>query len=254
VERDPDLQRLVDQAARQRGADAARRAEEEASAARDRAAAEAARQAKQTVGLGLYAEIERQASVGMGWWLAMLLGLAALAHGWSGGVWPSFVAGAALVAAWSVRVAYRWLGLVAGLPAFRRFPRDVSFPVDGWDALLTPRIADDVEQWSTRCQIEIALAPGADEAVLTAAADLFVPRTRRWFYGEGGPIGGAASDLREAWRRDGLVLRGSANLWVVGDIYRFLRTLDRLHRRIGGVAGVTLGASGAIQVPRPSVD
>jgi hypothetical protein len=87
--------------------------------------------------------------------------------------------------------------------------------------------------------------------VLTAAADLFLADVNRWFYAADS-VGGAASDLRAEWRRDGMVLLGSANVLVACEIYELIRLLDRIARG-GGVRAVVIRSRGSlITVSRPS--
>jgi hypothetical protein len=238
--RDPEMQKLVDRAARVH----ARRPDAEAKPAPRPPPSRPA--ASHRVYFHIHSD-----SMGMLFWLGVVLGI-------PGGYFLGIVlerrwVGHVILGLFVARVVVFGVGYLVGWRRFRRFPQGISFPVDGWPGLLSS--CRTVEGWLSMCEVVVDCLPGADLELVGAVGDLFVREANRCFYGPGGPIGGAASDPRKPWRRDGLVLSGSGNARVAGEIYRLIRRLDRVARRAGGLRKVTLHCSGSTyDVPRPRVD
>jgi hypothetical protein len=160
---------------------------------------------------------------------------------------------AAFAGLFAVRLLVRLVQVRIAYARLLRFPGDCRIPVTGWTALFTP-LVDDCEQWRLRCGVAVNVAAGADRAVVTAALTLFAKRATGWQYG-GESFSGSSGDIREKWRVDGFAARGSANIWVVCEVYQLVRQLERIAPRIGGIEAIALTAEGSIVgVSRPSVD
>lgn len=237
--RDPELQALVDQADRQR---------ERAAQVRPEPPPEPERP-KPAITFGGYMELDRANQLGMIWWFAPIFVISA-------GVLAAFISemkyvALGLGALLACRIALRYLALWRGYQSFLRFPADLSYRFDGWASLLP--LANNPEEWTRECTLIVRRAPGADEAVVAAVEDLFRTAANGWFYKPDGPIGGAANDIRQEWKRDGDRLVGSANIWVAGEIYRLARRLDQIQRKTSSIASVEVTReSGTYSFPRPS--
>lgn len=153
-----------------------------------------------------------------------------------------------------VRLAIYAVGLYRGYREFREFPRCLAFPIEGWLSLLDEELTTDPEQWRDKVSLEVTLAPGADREVIEAALDLCTRDANGRFY-TGESFSGSAGDIRKRWRRAGTRIEGSANIWVIGDLYRCARKLDWIHGKSPSVAQVAVTASGGVYgVSRPSAD
>jgi hypothetical protein len=92
------------------------------------------------------------------------------------------------------------------------------------------------------------LAPGADRAPYEAALELFLPRTLDCFYPNDVEV-----DPRRRWSRDGLVVSGALNVYILRVLAPLIRQIDDIHRRAGGAERVVLRrTSGTFSVTRLS--
>jgi hypothetical protein len=243
--RDPELQALIDRAAKQRHDDAAR--------VTDVASQPKAVIARPSAPQIAFSHFERvhPGGLGLSWLVGGLAGgLVVAIMAVAGHRTLAISAGVSVVAALGVRIAFRYAHMYRAFDELRAFPGHVSIEVTGWRELIAT-LVDDSCAWRLDCVLEVVPGDHADPPVLTAAADLFLADVNRWFYAADS-VGGAASDLRAEWRRDGMVLFGSANVLVACEIYELIRLLDRIARS-GGVRAVVIRSRGSvITVSRPS--
>jgi len=242
--RDKELQKLVDKAAK----------------SRDEQAERAARQPPpkreppppNPVRIGVYA---RMHDGGMGhilWWIpfAVVVGVAPFL--WDR-AWMRYAVFGYL-GLLAVRLIIYAIGLLRGFAAFKRFPADLTVKLEGWYPMLDEKIINDAEEWQASATLEIELAEGTDKAPYEAVLDLFIPQASRAFYPADG-VFGAASDPRKEWTREGTLVTGSLNVWVLGALYRLINQIDWVQRKAGGVSRIVLSKKGSVyRCTRPSAD
>ncbi len=238
--RDPELQKLVDDAATER-----------VRAGRTRSASEPpVERPKTPIRFAVYRRMH-DGGMSFAWFLplAIVFGLGFVVRE------PWFRAASfAYLGALALRLVIYGIGLYRGYREFLRFPADLAFPLSGWVPLLVEELTKDPEQWRDTVTLEVTLAPEADREVVEAALDLGTGRANGRFY-TGESFSGSAGDVREKWKREGTRIQGSANIWVIGDLYRCVRKLDWIHRRSPSIAGISVTAKGGIYgVSRPSAD
>jgi hypothetical protein len=238
--RDPELQGLVDRARRDR-----ERTDEHV---REKPSVALA-PARPRIRFGVYWQMHERARDMMLWWFAFaILGtlLFFIEH-------RAFtLAVGAFMAAFAIRIAVYLAVRLVAFRRFRAFPADLTVPFPSWTDLLDERLLGNPEQWQSSCELRVTLAPGADRAVFEAALDLFCASANGHYYTPES-ISGAGSDPRITWSRAELVVRGSLNVWVLGELYRLARRLDWIHRRAGGLAALAATRSGGTYgLSRPS--
>lgn len=241
--RDPELQELVDEAA-------ARRARAERAAATAPAPAPAPAKPPSPIRLGVYRRMHDGAP-GLLWWLPIgaLLGMAFVVDA----AWFRYTL-LAFGVAFAVRIVIYAIGLVRGYAEFQRFPASLAFPMDGWLPLLVEEITTNAERWRGQVTFAVTLAPGADREVVEAALELCAVRANGAFY-TGESFSGSSGDVREKWKREGTTIKGSANIWVIGNLYRCARALDWIHRKTPSVTRIAITTHGGIYgVSRPSAE
>ncbi len=236
--RDPELQKLVDEATAKR---------EPAKVATPEIAPEPP---ASPIRLGVYRRMH-DGSPGLLWWVplgALFVMAFVVKAAWFR--YTLLVYGAAF----AVRVVIYVIGLFRGYAEFQRFPGSLAFPMEGWLPLLVEEITTNPEQWRGQVELAVTLAPQADREVVEAALELCTRSANRQFY-TGESFFGSAGDVREKWKREGTTIAGSANIWVIGDLYRCARRLDWIHRRSPSIARIAVTTRGGIYgVSRPSAD
>ncbi len=239
--RDPEMQKLVDEAKRER----ARTAE---SVARDHAEEDAHARPRPLMRFVGYWRMHASGPHLL-WFLAASCFITLLFF--SLGKW--FVYGIyAFLAAFGIRLAIYFVGLLRGYQRFLRFPTDLAFPLDGWPALLDEKLITDPEQWQTDAELRVELEPTADREVIEAALELSAAEANSHFYAADLVIG-AGAEPRKPWTREGTTIRGSINVWIIGNLYRVARRIDWIHRKAGGVKRIVVSKSGSIYgLSRPS--
>lgn len=243
MSRDRELQKLVDRAADQRREDAelAAKREQEAHVALHeelRAAKDLTLKRPRSVFLRMTGF-----GIGIGWWLA--LATLAIAAPVIKDAWFRYVL-LAFAIAFVARVIVFVRRLRIDYRTFLEFPRGLPFSVSGGADLVENELHKDHHDWQGSATVRVALLPGADDAVVEAILDLFVRRANDQFYFAGRPIGGASTDPRVKWKRDKHEVSGSANLFVLREIYRLIYKLVWLHQKQGGIANVSFSRSGGI--------
>ena len=241
--RAPEMQKLVDEAKRER----ARTAE---SAVRDQAAEDAHARPRTPMRFVGYWRMHAGAPHIL-WFLAASCFVTLLFF--SLGDWFVYAI-YAFLAAFGIRIAIYFGGLLRGYQRFLRFPHDLAFPLDGWPALLDDKLITDPDQWQTDAELRVELEPAADREVIEAALDLSAAEANSHFYAADLVIG-AGSEPRKQWTREGTAICGSINVWIIGNLYRVVRRIDWIHRKAGGVKRVVVSKSGSIYgLTRPSTD
>jgi hypothetical protein len=194
-------------------------------------------------------ELDRAHQLGMFWWFSPLFVIIA---GIAAAFTPVMIYVAiALGVVVAGRIGLRYVALYRGYRAFLQFPGDLPYRFDGWAPLL--ELAGNPEDWVEECTVIVRRAPGADEAVVAAVEEMFQRAANGWWYTADGAISGAASDIRKKWRREGDRLIGSANIWVVGEIYLLARQLANIQRKTNSIASVEVTRSTHFYgIPRPS--
>lgn len=238
--RDPELQKLVDEAATER-ARAGRPADE---------TEPAVERPKTPIRFAVYRRMH-DGGMSFAWFLplAIVFGLGFIVSE------PWFrAASLGYLGALALRLVIYAIGLYRGYREFLQFPRSLAFPLAGWVELLVEELTTNPEQWRETVKLEVTLAPEADREVVEAALDLCTGRANGQFY-TGESFFGSAGDIRRKWKREGSRIHGSANIWVIGDLYRCARKLDWIHRRSPSIARISVTAEGGIYgVSRPSAD
>lgn len=236
--RDKELQKLVDQAAKQR------RQQEQARSPREKRDPPP----PNPVRLGVYAEMWK-GGPGIFWFLPLTLLPILVILGSQ--TW--LVAGfAAYGVALALRILWYVIGLFRGFAAFKRFPADLRTTLVGWYPMLAEKLVNDPEQWQKSCELAVTLEDGADAAPVIAALDLFVPQANGWYYTPD-TISGASGDPRTKWTREGTCVTGSLNVWILGELYRLINQLDWIHSKTGGIARISVKSEGGFYgLSRPS--
>lgn len=243
MSRDRELQKLVDKAAEQRQEDAeiaAKREQERHVALHKslRADKDLTRKRPRGVFLAMTGY-----GIGPGWWIA--LATFAMAVPVIKDAWFRYLV-LAFGILFGVRVAFFVKRLLVDYPTFLQYPKGLPFSVSGGADLLENELHGDHHDWQRSVTVQVSLTPDTDGAVVDAVLELFTRQANDRFYFAGRAIGGAASDLREKWTRDGHAVHGSANRFVLRDIYRLIDKLAWLHRKQGGIQNVSFSRSGSV--------
>jgi len=239
--RDPDMQKLVDEAQRAR----VRAAE---SAARDHEAEDAQPRRRSPIRFVVYWRMHG-GQLHLLWYLAascfVTLLFFSLDRWMVLGIYG-------FLAAFGIRIVSYFVGLLRGYRRFLHFPADLAFPVDGWASLFDERLLSDPEQWQTDAELRVELEPSADREVIEAALELSAAEANRHF-NAADLLVGVSSEPRKQWTREGATIHGSINVWIIGNLYRAARRIDWIQRKAGGVKRIVVSKSGTIHgVPRPS--
>lgn len=241
--RDKELQKLVDQAAKAREVQLEREAKRPGGAKPEPAPPNPVR-------LGVYARMWK-GGPHLLWFLPLSVFLPLVVI--SKATWLRYAA-AVYGVAFGLRVVWYFVQLLRGYAAFKRFPADLRTKLEGWYPMLDETLINDPEQWQAGCELVVTVDDGADSAPVAAALELFVPRANSWYYTPDS-IGGAASDPRTKWTREGTRVSGSLNVWILGELYKLINQLDWIHARAGGIAKIAVKKSGGVySLSRPSAD
>lgn len=155
-------------------------------------------------------------------------------------IWQGVLVAAVLIA---VRLIVLLIGALRGHAKYKQFPGNLQVALEGWSRMLDDRsMLRDTRTWQHTAILEVALSPDADMRLVEAALELSLRSMNACFYGSS--FEGCSGDPREKWSRDGLRVSGSANVCVLGALYRLILKLDWIHRRSGGIARIRISKSG----------
>jgi hypothetical protein len=142
--------------------------------------------------------------------------------------------------AWLVYLARHQIYCIFTYPFYVNFDRRLSFPLTGWETLVSPDNFSSLSHWRSECGLTVEVIDDSEQfgELVRSVFYLFCHRTRQVYDAY------ETSDT-EPWKFDRYELRGRCNCTIAGYLYSMIRRdLDRISRAAGNIREVRVSCSG----------